>query len=197
MINEHMMDAFTRLSPSFDRLRNPALRRAMSGRVSVAQAARIGKIPLTEALYLLNLTAGEDEERLAGELQLSEPENCQYHSENLTVRPRELLRLRDDDRHVIFVDVTPQARRNEDPRPAIMHGLTELRDNEDILLVRHVFDPIPLRDLFALRGFASWAEERRPSDWYIYFYRSTAFATAVANAPVSAVLRVRTAAAGA
>ncbi len=141
--------------------------------------------------------AGEVEERLAGELQRSEPENCQYHSENLTDRPRELLGLRDDDRHVIFVDVIPQARRNQDPRPTIMHGLTELRDNEDVLLVRHVFDPIPLRDLFASRGFASWAEERRPNDWYIYFYRPTAFAAAVAHTPASAVPRARAMAAGA
>ncbi|MGH9882344.1 MAG: DUF1858 domain-containing protein, partial [Pyrinomonadaceae bacterium] len=90
-INEHMLDAFTRISPGFERLRNPALRRAMAGRVSVAQAARIGKIPLTEALYLLNLTSGENEEQLASELQLSDPEDFQYHSENLPARPRELL----------------------------------------------------------------------------------------------------------
>jgi Domain of unknown function (DUF1858)/Uncharacterized conserved protein (DUF2249) len=196
-INEHMMDAFIWISPSFRRLKNPTLRRTMSGRVSVAQAARVGRVPLTEALYVLNLTAGEDEQRLACELKLSDRKNCEYWPDNLPDKPRELLGLRDDDRHVIFVDVMPQANRDEDPRPAIMHGLTELRDNEDVLLVRHAFDPIPLRDLFASRGFASWAEERRPNDWYIYFYRPTAFATAVAHAPVSAVPFVRAAAAGA
>ena len=67
--------------------------------------------------------------------------------------------------------------------------------NENVLRVRHVFDPIPLRDLFASRGFVSWAEERRPNDWYIYFYRPAAFAAAVANVPVSAVPPVRAAAA--
>ncbi len=108
-----------------------------------------------------------------------------------------MLGLRDDDRRVIFVEVIPQARRNQDPRPALMHGLTELRDNEDVLLVRHVFDPIPLRDLIASRGFAGWAEERRPDDWYIYFYRPTAFAAAVANAPANAEPRVPAAAASA
>ena len=95
------------------------------------------------------------------------------------------------------MEVIPQARRNQDQRPALMHGLTELRDNEDVLLVRHVFDPNPLRDLFGSRGFASWAEERRPDDWYIYFYRPTAFAAAVANAPANAEPRVPAAAASA
>lgn len=196
-INEHMIDAFTWISPSFERLRNLTLRRAMAGRVSVAQAARIGRIPLTEALYVLNLTAGEDEKRLTCELQLSDRENFQYHSDNLRDKPRELLGLRDHDRHIVFVDVMPQARRDEDPCPEIMRGLTKLRDNENVLLVRHVFDPIPLRDLFARRGFASWAEERCPNDWYIYFYRPTAFAAAVAHVLVNVARRVRAATAGA
>ena len=48
----------------------------------------------------------------------------------------------------------------------------------DVLLVRHNYDPVPLRDLFAARSFASWAEERSPHDWYIYFYRPSAGAAA-------------------
>jgi hypothetical protein len=195
-ISEQMMDAFTWISPSFERLRNPTLRRAMSGRVSVAQAARIGRVPLTEALYVLNLTAGEDEKRLTCELRLSYRESFQYQPDN-PGKPRELLGLRDDDRHVVFVDVMPQAQQDEDPRPAIMHGLTELSDNEDVLLVRHAFDPIPLCDLCTRRGFASWAEERCPNDWYIYFYRPTALAGAVADPPAAVLGSVRAMAAGA
>ncbi|HLE64121.1 MAG TPA: DUF2249 domain-containing protein, partial [Pyrinomonadaceae bacterium] len=84
----------------------------------------------------------------------------------------------------------PIVTRSRDPRPAIMHGLTELRDYEDVLLVRHAFDPVTLRDLFESRGFATWAEERRPGDWYVYFYRPTALAGAAAQATA----RARTAA---
>ena len=72
-INEHMIDAFTLISDSFEPLKNPTLRTLMSARITVAQAASIGKIPLTKALYALNLTAGEDEKRLRCELALS---NC-------------------------------------------------------------------------------------------------------------------------
>lgn len=75
--------------------------------------------------------------------------------------------------------------------------LPSFATTRDVLLVRHVFDPNPLRDLFANRGFVSWAEERRPDDWYIYFYRPTAFAAAVANAPANAEPRVPAAAASA
>ena len=59
-INERMIEAFVWLAPEFERLRNPTLRRLMSWRVTVSQASRVAHIPLTEALYVLNLAAGED-----------------------------------------------------------------------------------------------------------------------------------------
>jgi hypothetical protein len=195
-INEHMIDAFTWISDSFARLRNPPRGREMSDPVSVAQAARVGKVPLNEVLYVLNLTAGEDEKRLICELELRGREDSACQSDN-PPRPQELLGLRDDDAHVVFVDVIPRVLREEDPQPAIMHGLTELRDNEDVLLVRHVFDPVALRDLFASRGFASWAEERRSHEWYIYFYRPTAVAGAAADSLLAVLNSSRTMAAGA
>ena len=98
------------------------------------------------------------------------PNDPDYRPMN-TARPSELWELRDDDPHVIFVDVILRVQRNENPWPAIMHGLTELRDYEDVLLLRHELNPGWLREKFANCGFESWAEERRMGEWYIYFYR--------------------------
>jgi len=190
-INEHMIDAFVWLAPEFERLRHPRLRRMMAGRVSVKQAARIADVPLTEALYVLNLKAGEEEERLTHELEQMRPEAFKCVANNPPKKPRELLGLKDDDPRVHFVDVTRQAEASEDPQPVILHELMQLQDAEEVLLVRHPFDPIPLRDLLATRGFASWAEERSPYDWYIYFYRSIARAGAAALPPASVAKSVR------
>ena len=74
-LGEHLLSAFIWLSPEFERLQHPKLRRAMGGRVTVAQAARIAQIPLTEALYVLNLAAGADSEEIAEELRLCKPED--------------------------------------------------------------------------------------------------------------------------
>jgi hypothetical protein len=196
-INERMIEAFVWLAPEFERLRNPTLRGLMSGRVTVSQASRVGRIPLTEALYVLNLAAGEDVTRLHQELEELPVDAFQYTPDNPPRKPRELLGLADTDPRIRFVDVMPQAGRNEDPRPPIMHGLTELRNRDEVLLVRHPFDPIPLRDLFARRGFASWAEERSPFEWYIYFYRPVAGAAVVAHPPRTVAAFVRAVAAGA
>jgi hypothetical protein len=196
-INELMIEAFVWLAPEFERLRNPTLRRLMSGRVTVSQASRVGRIPLTEALYVLNLAAGEDVTRLQQELEELPADAFQCPPGNPPQKPRELLGLEDTDPRVRFVDVMPQAGRNEDPRPPIMHGLTELHNWDEVLLVLHPFDPIPLRDLFARRGFASWAEERRPFEWYIYFYRPNRGAAAVAHPPLTAGAFAHAASAGA
>jgi hypothetical protein len=196
-INEHMIEAFAWLAPEFERLRNPRLRCLMAGRVSVKQAARIAQVPLAEALYVLNLTAGVEEKQLASEIERMHPATFECAQNNPPRKPRELLGLTDDDPRVHFVDVTPQAERNEDPQPAILHELMGLHDADEVLLVRHPFDPIPLRDLLADSGFASWAEERQPYDWYIYFYRPIARAGAAARPPALVATSVRAIAMGA
>ena len=173
-INEQkMLSAFLWLSQTFERLQNPTLRKVMIGRVTVSQAARIAKIPLTEALYVLNLAAGEDSSDIADELNLLPKFDFESQETNPPRKPQQLLGIFDDDGEVIFVDVMKQAEQHYDPLPIIMRGFAELKAaSEKILLIHHPFDPIPLRDLFAREGFASWAEERTPSSWFIYFYRS-------------------------
>ena len=182
---EKMLHAFFWLSPAFERLRHPMLRKAMGGRVTVLQAARVAQIPLTEALYVLNLAAGEDSSQIANELEYLPKFDFEYHETNPPRKPREILGISDNDEILIFVDVMKQHDRHLDPLPKIMRGFFDLKASpESVLLVHHPFDPIPLRDLFAREGYASWAEERLPNDWYIYFYRPSATEEAFVHPPV-------------
>lgn len=179
-LGDHMLDAFIWLAPEFERLHYPKLRRAMGGRVTVAQAARVARIPLTEALYVLNLAAGSDSNELAETLKFYGRRAFEYHETNPPVKPHEIHGMADDDPRVVFIDVMGEADRRTDPMPKIAKGLVSLKEDSDVLMVRHPFDPIPLRDMFARRGFATWAEERRVGDWFIYFYRPAAKASAIA-----------------
>ena len=194
-INKQMLEAFVWLAPEFERLRNTALRRVMANRVTVEQAARVAKLPLTEALYVLNLAAGMETAELHRELNALPVAAFSHTPDNPPRKPAELVRLKDDDARVRLVDVMPHAQRQADPLPTIMRHLLSLRDASEVLLVRHPFDPIPLRDLLARRGYGSWAEERRPNDWYIYFYRPRARVAARAHPPLPIALYVRAAAA--
>lgn len=182
---EKMLQTLFRLAPEFERLRYKKLRRAMSGRVSVGQAARLARIPLTEMLYVLNLALGEPEEKLSKELRRKDWTDFEYHETNPPVKPAELINLGDDDPNIVFVDLMAYAEAHRDPMPAIAKGLVSLKRPEEILLLKHPFDPIPLRDMFARRGFSSWAEERQAGVWFIYFYRPAAAAKATAHFPVN------------
>jgi len=178
---EKMVTTLMWLAPEFERLQYPKLRRAMAGRVSVSQAARIARIPLTEILYVLNLAAGENEAELSEELSLCGPDGFQYTETNLPVKPAEIATAKDTNANVVFVDMMRLADEKRDPMPAIAKGLVGLKRSSEILLLRHPFDPIPLRDMFARRGFASWAEERKLGEWFIYFYRPVLRAAASAH----------------
>lgn len=191
-MDEKLLPAFLWLAPEFDRLRNPRLRRAMAGRVTVAQAARIARIPLSEMLYVLNLALGEDETKLAHELKNSDKNNFSFGESNPPFKPLEIINVRDTDNNVLFVDLMPYAEAMRDPMPAIAKGLISLKNPTDVLLLKHPFDPIPLRDMFARRGFASWAEERKPGEWFIYFFRPAASAKATAHLPVANKVFVKT-----
>lgn len=172
------------LAPEFERLQYPKLRRAMAGRVSVSQAARIARIPVTEVLYVLNLAIGADEAELSAEIRLSAAADFEYDDTNPPVKPKEIAATSDEAGNVVFVDLMSHADEKRDPMPAITRGLVSLKRPSDVLLLRHPFDPIPLRDLFARRGFESWAEERKPGNWYIYFFRPALQAAAFAHPSV-------------
>ncbi len=186
MNEEKVLSTLIMLAPEFERLNYPKLRRAMSGRVSVEQAARIAHVPLTEMLYVLNLALGETEAELSAELFLSDWEDFEYTDANFPVKPSEIANIKDTDAQVIFVDLMPQASERCDPMPAIAKGLVSLKNPSDVLLVKHPFDPIPLREMFARRyDLASWAEERKMSEWFVYFYRPAVAASAAAHPPVN------------
>ena len=99
-------------------------------------------------------------------------------------RPRELWGLTDDDPLVHRVDAARAG-----ARPALLRELETLRRGDEVLLVCHPSDPAALRDLLSERGLASWAEERAPADWFVYFYRPHQSAGAVAYRPAKAMAK--------
>ena len=99
-------------------------------------------------------------------------------------KPRELHGLADDDRLVHFVDAIGKP--PEEAGAAVLGEFGRLRYGDEVLLVRNSRDPVQTRSEFGRRGYASWAEERRAGEWYVYFYRPHQSAGAVAFRPVKA-----------
>jgi hypothetical protein len=183
-IDESLINAMTWLSPAFERLKYPELRQAMGNRVSIEQAARVAHLPVNEMLYVLNLAAGEDEETISQELQARFFEDFNFSEINWPTKPLEIINLKDDDPKVVFVDLMPFHEAKCDPMQAIAKALIKLREPDGVLLLRHPFDPIPLRDMLAHRGLSSWAEERKEGEWFVYFYHPDLIAKASADLSV-------------
>lgn len=186
MGEEKVLNTLATLSTNFERLRHTRLRRAMSGRVTVEQAAKVARVPLTEMLYVLNLTLGEDEETLSKELFASDLDDFEYPETDPPEKPDEIANVDESDKkRVRYIDLMPFHEAKYDPLPVILKGWKNLKKEQNILLIKHPFDPIPLRELF-LRRFemASWAEERKPGEWFIYFYRPFATAKAAVYPPI-------------
>jgi hypothetical protein len=181
---EKMLNTLEMISGNFGRLRYKTLRKAMEKRVTVEQAAKIGRVPLSEVLFVLNLALGVSETEIAEEL-LNEPRSTfEFIEKNAPAKPAQISDIRDNADNVIFVDLLPFHEARLDPMPAITEAIAKMRTPRDVVLLLHPFDPIPLRELYAGKGFASWAEERRPGRWYIYLFKPYVSSGAAAMPPI-------------
>jgi uncharacterized protein (DUF2249 family) len=80
-----------------------------------------------------------------------------------------------------YLDVRDDIRRGEEPFARIMAVVKALEPGH-VLVLRAPFEPIPLYDVLAKRGFAHWTEREAPDDWAVWFYRTSGGADASAEA---------------
>jgi uncharacterized protein (DUF2249 family) len=78
-------------------------------------------------------------------------------------------------RRQVHVDVRDDLRRGQEPFAKIMAAVKGLREDE-VLALRAPFEPVPLYEVLARRGFAHSAERHAADDWCVWFYREDAAA---------------------
>ncbi|PKR82176.1 hypothetical protein CW751_02245 [Brumimicrobium salinarum] len=141
--NKEAIEAIASLNSHFTKLRNPILRRLLAPRVSIAEAAKIGKCEVQEMLNALV--------KIGFELEENVKENTQSNSlgENDEVKDF-LVNL-----SVISLDVRPILAKGEDPFNVLQKALKKLNKNE-ALEVLIDFEPIPLIRIQEKKGFLSF-----------------------------------------
>ncbi|MDP4219694.1 MAG: DUF2249 domain-containing protein [Bacteroidota bacterium] len=158
------IEVFLQASPAFGKLKNPLLRKMLTPRVSVAQAAKIANITPAALVAALNTACGSVSESLASEPAEIENDPALSRHE----RPEFLSLLRPE--QIVLVDVREDINRNTDPFKKIMLAVKQLADGQVMHLV-NIFEPVPLYDVLSHRGFEHWTEEIG-GDWHIFFYRT-------------------------
>ena len=73
---------------------------------------------------------------------------------------------------LVPIDVREDIRQDREPFRRIMAAVNGLHDDQ-ILVLRAPFEPLPLYAVLSKRGFAHWAERRSSEDWSVWFYRSS------------------------
>lgn len=157
-----MIEVLARYNSHFELLRRPTLRKLMAPLVTIEKAARTAQVDLAEMLTAIYNAIGQAPPPDLGSFN-SVPESI---AQERTAEPCPIPRER-----CIDLDVRDQMRAGEEPYHQIMHAVATLQDDQALRLCT-IFEPVPLYDILAQRGFAHWIERPGLEEWRITFYRS-------------------------
>jgi uncharacterized protein (DUF2249 family) len=175
-----LLEELIGLSPAFEKLRNPMLRRVQSRLVTVSQAAGIAGLEPAQVTRALN--------RAAGITPPADADTTETHAGAPAEAPGWVATAP----VATELDVRPLMARGEEPFRAIMAAAREVPAGS-VLLLTVGFEPLPLYDALAKQGFAHWAVQREPDRWEVRFHRdrpagtvSTQDRTGTGSAPAKA-----------
>jgi len=146
------IDIIANINSNFRKLQNPILRRSLATRVSVKDAARIGKIDVNQFLKTLENVGFEVDYTHADSLV-----------ESLQVMPPDF-----SDKEIISLDVRPIIADGKDPFGYINKTAKKITP-EQILLIINDFEPIPLIEYLVDRNFIHWMKQDDEGNHLTYF----------------------------
>ncbi len=148
------IEIITAINPKFEKLNNPILRRSLATRVSVKDAARIGKIDVNDFLKSL--------EENGFEVEYYHPQKDE-EGKNIKLLPPDF-----SNREIITLDVRPIMEEGKDPFGYINKVAKQIKP-EQILLIINDFEPIPLIDFLVGKNFIHWMKQDEEGNYLTYF----------------------------
>lgn len=155
------MDTIASISPKFEKLRNPFLRKLMAGRVSISMAAKIGGCREEDFLRVL---------KPLGFTTVAE-KGAQEKAE--TEMPLFLRSVKAE--QIIELDVRPLLEAGNDPLKLILAKVKALKQGE-VLKIINTFEPTPLIAMLDKKGFSSFTQTISPQHIETLFFRESAAA---------------------
>jgi uncharacterized protein (DUF2249 family) len=156
--NPAALDAIVSLSPKFEKLRNPILRKLMAGRASVSMASKVGGCTISDFFQKLQ------------PLGFDADDTVQVITEEKKKAPAFISSLKPDE--IVVLDVRPVIASGNDPLNIILEKFKALQP-EQVLKLLNSFEPTPLMLLLQKQGFNSWANEIGDNLVETWFYRKS------------------------
>lgn len=154
--NNKTIDVISSINKHFSKLKNPFLRKTLAPRVTIAEAARIGGVPVCVFIDKLK------------EIGFEVNSDCGCE----TPSPKDKYKLKEKivnmkKEKVIEMDVRPTLAKGVDPFEAIMAKLKTMNDDETLMII-NTFEPIPLLNILKKKGYSY--ETVRPENGVVHTY---------------------------
>ncbi|PCI33763.1 MAG: hypothetical protein COB60_07220 [Flavobacteriaceae bacterium] len=156
--NPKTIDAIASINKHFKKLQNPILRKVLAARITIADAAKVGGVPV--AVFYKKL------EELGFEIEEKETVQNQQEEYMKSVENKDI-------KNFVSLDVRPILEGGTDPFKAIMTAVKELKEDETLEIVNS-FEPIPLIHKLKEKGYDSWTKRSDDGVVYTYFRKSDA-----------------------
>jgi uncharacterized protein (DUF2249 family) len=139
--------------PTFEKLKNPILRRTVAKITNLQQAAQIGEVSVVELVNHLREQIGQNAEDIqASESEYNYKKTAWFDAEKI----------------VAEFDVREMLAAGDHPVAQVMEDLKKLKKGQIYKMIAP-FLPIPLIDKASGLGFAHWIDEQNEELFNIYF----------------------------
>lgn len=155
--NPLVIETLVKLNPVFSKLRNPILRNMLAKRVTVSEACRMSGCKITDffdAMASIGFKINSD---------------LPKHKEALTSDSKEF--VLPENLEIIELDVRPVLAQKQDPLKLIISKVEALQANQCLRLV-NAFEPVPLINLLAKKGFYHHVEHADTETVITWFFKS-------------------------
>ena len=156
--NPDALEAIISLSPKFNKLRNPLLRKLMSARTSINMASKVGGCTVNDFFKKLEPLGFKVDENIIV-ADNSEQEMVPEFVQNITSAG------------IVELDVRTEIESGKDPLNLILKAIKPLQPGQVLKLINS-FEPVPLMLLLEKQGFESYAETINDNLVHTFFHKS-------------------------
>lgn len=152
------LEAIISISPKFNKLRNPLLRKLMASRTSISMASKIGGCSVNDFFTKLQPLGFVIDKTIAIE-EKQQQTSVPDFMKNITVE------------NTVELDVRSVLDAGKDPFNLILEKINQLHPQQILKLINS-FEPVPLIQLLSKQGFDTHTEIINENLVFTYFFKS-------------------------
>ncbi|MEP7267524.1 MAG: DUF2249 domain-containing protein [Saprospiraceae bacterium] len=154
------LEAIISISPKFNKLRNPLLRKLMAGRTSINMASKMGGCTVNDFFKKLEPLGFSVDKNIVAD-DSTEQKQVPGFVQNITVAD------------IVELDVRAELESGKDPLNLIMKAVKPLQPRQVLKLINS-FEPVPLILLLEKQGFETYTEIINDNLVHTFFHKNLA-----------------------